>query len=395
MPKEVLVSHMYQDSFDLLIVGAGPVGCVIAERAASVKGWRSLIIDKRRHIAGNCHDYHSGNGVLVHGYGPHYFRTNNQRLLSYLSKFTGWIPGKYIVKSYTNSQYYSFPINLTTLEQFFNVSLNQDTAQSLLADKIIPSAVPANSEEYVLSRVGRELYEAFYLGYTMKNWGLHPKDLAQTVCGRIPVRFNRDERYVDHRYQVMPEQGYTRLFERMIDHEFIHVMLQTDFEEVRGLLKPSIATVYCGPLDEYFGKRYGALGWRSLDFHFESRDVEYAQSCVQINYPNDFDYTRSVEIKHVTGQIHAQTVISYEFPRRNGDPYYPIPSSGGTDLFLKYKRLADEEEIGQGVYFAGRLANYRYMDMDEAMEDGLRTFEKICARQGGLLDALSARRESP
>lgn len=373
---------------DLLIVGAGPVGCVIAERAAYLRGWRSLIVDKRNHVAGNCHDRYYDNGVLIHSYGPHYFRTNNSRLLGYLSRFTPWIPGNYIVKSQVGGKLYPFPINLTTLEMFFDRKLDEAAAKLLLERKALPNASPANSEEFVLSRVGSELYEAFYKGYTQKQWGVHPSQLAASVCGRIPVRLNRDDRYVDHGNQLMPAHGYTRMFETMIDHELIRVLLQTDFNDIRGAFKPRVGTVYCGPLDQYFGCRYGQLGWRSLEFEFKSYRQDFVQPCVQINYPNDFDYTRSVEIKHVSGQVHHETVVSYEYPRSQGDPYYPIPSAESARLFSRYNSLAEQEQSEHSVFFAGRLAKYRYLNMDEAMEGAIGTFELICAKQGMTVDAL-------
>ncbi|MBN8517263.1 MAG: NAD(P)-binding protein [Candidatus Accumulibacter sp.] len=374
--------------FDLLIVGAGPVGCVIAERAAYLMGWRSLIVDKRKHIAGNCHDRYHDNGVLIHSYGPHYFRTNNPRLLGYLSRFTSWIPSNYLVKSQVNGKLYPFPINLTTLEMFFDRKLDEVSAKALLEELAVPNQNPANSEEYVLSRVGEKLYRAFYLGYTQKQWGMHPSKLAASVCGRIPVRLNRDERYVDHGNQVMPAHGYTRLFETMIDHELIHVMLQTDFADIRGIFRPRIGTVYCGPLDQYFSCQYGKLGWRSLEFEFRDFQKEFVQPCVQINYPNDFDYTRSVEIKHVTAQRHPETVLSYEYPRAQGDPYYPIPSAESAQLHNRYNLLAEREQAENDVFFAGRLAKYRYLNMDEAMESALANFEQICARHGINVEAL-------
>ena len=373
---------------DLLIVGAGPVGCVIAERAAQLRGWRSLIVDKRNHIAGNCHDRHHESGVLIHSYGPHYFRTGNPRLYGYLSRFTDWVPGHYFVKCLVGDKLFPFPINLSTLEMFFGREFDAESAQRLLAELAEPNSAPANSEEFVLSRVGRQLYESFYLGYTQKQWGVHPSRLAASVCGRIPVRLNRDERYVDHTYQVMPAQGYTRLFERMISHPAIHVLLQTDFQQIRTAIEPKIATVYCGPVDQYFDCRLGKLGWRSLEFEFRRFEQEFVQPCVQINYPNDFDYTRSVEIKHATGQKHHDTVISYEYPRAQGDPYYPIPSAESAELYSRYNLLAEREQAESNVFFAGRLARYRYLNMDEAMESALATFEQIAARKGAALDAL-------
>jgi UDP-galactopyranose mutase len=271
---------------------------------------------------------------------------------------------------------------------FFGRKLDESSARQLLDKMVVPKKDPANSEEFVLSRVGAQLYEAFYLGYTQKQWGLHPSKLAASVCGRIPVRLNRDERYVDHGHQVMPAQGYTRLFENMIDHELIHVMLQTNFDDIRGIIEPRIGTVYCGPLDQYFACQYGRLGWRSLEFEFKNFQKEFVQPCVQINYPNDFDYTRSVEIKHVTAQRHPETVISYEYPKSHGDPYYPIPSAESVQLFDRYNSLAAREQAQGNVFFAGRLATYRYLNMDEAMESALSTFGHICTRHGLTVEPL-------
>lgn len=365
-------------SFDLLVVGAGPVGCVIAERAASVLGWKVLLIDKRPHLAGNCYDTHHESGVLIHRYGPHYFRTNNEELLQYLSRFTEWVPGNYFVKSSTRGELFPFPINLLTLRQFFKQEdLDAASAEALLESKRIPFEKPANSEEFVLSRVGREMYEAFYLGYTLKQWSIHPRDLAPSVCGRIPVRLNTDERYVDHKHQLTPAAGFTAMFARMIDHPNITLQLETDFNTLKDTLKPGIATVYTGPVDEYFSHRLGKLPWRSLEFEFKEEKQEHVQPCVQINYPNDHEYTRTVEIKHVTGQQHPHTVISYEYPRAEGDPYYPIPMDANAQLYERYRELAEQETKDNNVYFCGRLAEYRYYNTDEVMERALNTFNII------------------
>jgi UDP-galactopyranose mutase len=365
------------DDVDLLIAGAGPVGCVIAAQAARTLGWRVLIVEKRRHIAGNCYDRYHESGVFVHEYGPHYFRTNNKGLIDYLSQYTEWIPGNYIVKSATRGKLFPFPINLDTLSQFYDKELTAEDARALLDSVRSPIDNPSNSEEFVLSRVGRELYEAFYLGYTLKQWDRHPRELDASVCGRIPVRFNHDSRYVDQQYQLMPADGYTTLFTRMIDHPGIHVMLDTDYKDVAGAIAPSRATVYTGPIDHYFDYCFGPLPWRSLTFDWKTYDQEYVQPCVQINYPNDHAYTRSVEIKHVTRQIHPKTVVTYEYPCASGDPYYPVPARENTALYTRYKELADAERRERRVYFLGRLANYVYMNTDEAIERALQTFEVI------------------
>jgi UDP-galactopyranose mutase len=368
------------DDVDLLVCGAGPVGCVLAERAARRLGWRVLVVDRRRHIAGNCYDSRHTNGVLVHNYGPHYFRTRDESLLRYLSRFTDWIPARYEVKSLVRGELFPFPINLSTLEQFYRRTLTAEEAEELLARRRQTTAQPRNSEEFVLSRVGRELYEAFYLNYTRKQWGLHPRELDATVCGRIPVRLDRDPRYVDHRYQVMPARGFTALFARMLRHRKIRVLLDCPFQEVRRLVRPRRATVYTGPIDEYFDYGLGRLPYRSLQFDWVVYPTEYHQPCVQINYPNDSPYTRSVEIKHVTGQKHPETVISYERPCGQGEPYYPVPRADNLALYRRYQQLAEAQTRDHRVWFCGRLAQYRYFNTDEVILEALKCFEEIRQR---------------
>ena len=362
---------------DLLIVGAGPVGCVVAERTARLLGWKCLVIDKRNHHSGNCFDTTHPSGLQIHRYGPHYFRTNEKKIVDYLSEFTGWVPGNYIVKCSVNGELFPFPINLNTLRKFFKQDFTPESAKAFLEGKRKKIDVPKNSEEFVLSRVGRELYEAFYLGYTLKQWGKHPRELDPSVCGRIPIRFNEVETYVDHRYQILPAKGYSEMFGKMINQEGIEVRLGIDYEDLRGEIRPHKATLYTGPVDEYFGFKLGKLPWRSLDFQFTEYKREFFQECLQINYPNDHDYTRTVEIKHVTRQKHPHTVVSYEFPKSAGDPYYPVPAPENRSLYEKYRVLAEEETSKNRVYFAGRLAEYTYINTDEAIEKALAVFERI------------------
>ena len=223
------------------------------------------------------------------------------------------------------------------------------------------------------------MYEAFYLGYTLKQWDMHPRDLSPSVCGRIPIRFNTDCRYVDHEYQFTPKDGFTAMFSKMTRHPLIDIQLNTDFKDIQN--KPSLV-IYTGPIDEYFDFRFGKLAWRSLEFDFQVKDVEYVQPNVQINYSNDYDYTRTVEIKHVTKQVHPKTVISYEFPKAEGDPYYPIPTDANHALYLRYKELAEKETDEHKVYFCGRLAEYKYFNTDEVIENALRTFEVLKSKHG-------------
>lgn len=361
---------------DLLIVGAGPVGCVVAERAASV-GWRSLVIDRRHHLAGNCWDS-SYQGVLVHRYGPHYFRTDDPKLVEYLGRFTEWIPGRYFVRASHGGRLYPLPVNRRTLEMFYGVQLPTEAdAEALLAKVREPIADPQNAEEYALARVGRALYEAFVLGYTVKQWGRHPRELAPWLLGRLPVRTDLDFRYVGHRYQIMPAAGFTAMFGRMLAHPLVEVRLGVDFAEVREQVRPRVATLYTGPVDEFFHHEDGRLPWRSLEFTYHLVERERVQPCVQINYPGEEPFTREVEAKHVTGQKHPHTVIAREYPRAHGEPYYPVPEASAQAMAERYRQRAELERRARRVWFVGRLAEYRYLNTDEAIGRALQAFEEI------------------
>ncbi len=362
--------------YDVLIVGAGPVGCVLAERLASVSNKKVHLIDKRTHVAGNCYDEKHESGVLIHKYGPHYFRTNNKQLLEYLSNFTEWIEGNYYVTCKYKNEYYPFPINRLTINKFFNQNFTtEEEVETFINSLSINIENPENSEEFVLSRVGQKLYEAFYLGYTLKQWDLHPKQLGPSVCGRIPVRYNEDCRYVDHKYQYTPKLGFTNLFKNMINQPNIELSLNTDYKELN---KENYKTIiYTGAIDEYFNFKEGKLEWRSLEFEFIEVNQEFVQPNVQINYSDEFNYTRSVEIKHVTKQKCPNTVISYEYPTNSGEPYYPIPNLENEKMYHKYKSLAEEETKLNNVYFCGRLAEYKYYNTDEVIEKALALYDKI------------------
>jgi UDP-galactopyranose mutase len=374
----VVEGELVSEEIDLVIVGAGIVGCTVAERAARERGWRSLILERRDHIGGNCFDSTHESGVLVHRYGPHYFRTDSPEVYAYLSRFTDWIPGNYVVKVATRGELFDFPINLTTLERFFGTPLTPESARRLL-DEVRDRSIraPRNSEELVLSRVGRDLYEAFYRGYTTKQWGLPPAALDPSVCGRIPVRFTRDTSYVEQRWQVMPSRGFTHMFTGMLASPLIEMRLGCDHARLRSALRPRVATVYTGPVDEYFDHRLGRLPWRSLDFELVAYEEEWRQPCVQINHPSQNAYTRSVEYKHVTGQRHPHTVVGYEYPRSGGEPFYPIPSPESRRCHAGYIELAEHERRTARVYFTGRLATYCYMNMDQAAAAAFATFAAI------------------
>lgn len=363
-------------TWDYLIVGAGFSGAVLAERLASQRGATCLVIDRRNHIGGNAHDRTDAAGVLIHPYGPHYFRTNSDRVVAYLSQFTEWHAVEYKVLSHTHGRYWQFPINLNTFEALVGHPSTPEEMAAQLAEWRVPIASPANSEEVIISQVGRRLYEMFFENYTLKQWRRHPRDLDPSVCGRIPVRTNRDDRFCDEKFQALPRDGYTAMFRRMLDHPRIETRLGTDFREARTQI-PHRHLIYTGPIDEYFDNRLGPLPWRSLRFEMETLPVEFAQPVMQVNYPNDHDYTRVVEIKHATGQKLPQTTIVREFPQDYApglEPYYPIPAPDARALYARYAELAAMEKR---VTFAGRLATYRYYNMDQCIAAALTEFEKM------------------
>ena len=362
---------------DLLIVGAGPVGCVVAERAAKIKKWSSLIVEKRNHIAGNCYDEINKKGLRIHKYGPHYMRFKKRKVFNYVSKFTKWIKGNYIVKSSIKGQLYPIPINLDTIEKFFNKKFkNKDEAKQFINTLKIKKKKIKNSEDFILSKLGKEIYENFYKNYTIKQWGMHPRKLNQNVVGRLPIRFNRDPYYVNQKLKVMPKTGYTKLFENMTKDKKIEIALNTSYEKIKDKIKPNLATIYTGPPDIFFNFKYGKLDWRSLDFKFKTFKKKKIQECVQINFPNDHKFTRKVEIKHVTKQKSNFSTISYEFPKSKGDPYYPINNKKNINLFKKYQKLIKKLEK-KNIFFEGRLATYRYLNMDEVIESALNLFKKL------------------
>jgi len=362
--------------YDALIVGAGFSGAVMAERLASQLGKRSLVIDRRRHIAGNAHDAKDAAGVLLHIYGPHYFRTNSQRIVDYLSQFTEWHPVEYKILSWVDGKYWQFPINLNTFEQLVGHPATEEEMRSTLNEWRVPIDKPANSEEVIISQVGWKLYEMFFKNYTRKQWRRDPKELDASVCGRIPIRTNRDDRYLSDSFQAIPKDGYTALIAKMLDHPLIDVQLGEDFESVRKQVRHD-RLIFTGPIDEYFGHRFGPLPYRSLRFEPETLQQEFYQPVMQVNYPNDHDFTRIVEIKHATGQKINCTTIVREFPVDFGpgaEPYYPIPAPDSAAIYDQYAALTERET---GTHFIGRLAKYRYYNMDQVVGMALSEFDKI------------------
>tara|TARA_X000000950_G_scaffold25925_1_gene27867 strand:- start:913 stop:2034 length:1122 start_codon:yes stop_codon:yes gene_type:complete len=363
--------------YDVIIVGAGPVGCVLAQKISSELGLNCLIIEKRSHIGGNCYDEYNSKGLLYHKYGPHYLRFKSKKTMNYLSKFTNWLPGDYIVKSSVHKKLYPMPINLTTLEMFFKKKFkSKKEVLNFLDKKKIKINNPKNFEEFVLSKLGKEIYENFYKNYTIKQWNIHPRKLSKEIAGRLPIRFDRNPYYVKEKLRFMPKQGFTKMFKNMTKSTKIKIKLNTDFFKIKKKLKFNYFMIYTGEPDRYFDFKYGKLDWRSLIFKFQNFKKNKIQKCVQYNYPNDYKYTRSVEIKHVTKQKSKFTVISKEYPTSRGEPYYPISDQKNSKLFDKYKKLIVKENK-KNIFFEGRLAKYKYFNTDEVIESALSLFYKL------------------
>ena len=357
---------------DVLVVGAGFAGCVIAERCAAA-GKSVLLIDRREHIGGNAYDEKDDAGVLVHRYGPHIFHTNAPYVAEYLSRFTEWIPYEHRVLASLGGQLYPIPINRTTINLLYGLSLDESGVEAFLERVREKRDVIRNSEDVVLNSVGRDLCDKFFRNYTRKQWGLDLSELNSGVAGRIPVRTNDDDRYFTDSFQRMPADGYSAMFRRMLDHSSITVELNADFKRIRQRVRAE-QVFYSGPIDEYFGFCFGPLPYRSLRFEHEhvSTSSRY-QPVGTVNYPNEFAFTRVTEFKHLTAQQHAGTSIVREYPQREGDPYYPIPTPANQDLYKKYKHLAESES---STCFIGRLAEYRYYNMDQVVAAALKTAEE-------------------
>lgn len=368
--------------FDYLIVGAGFAGSTMAERLASQAGKKVLIIDKRPHIAGNAYDRHDDAGIMIHQYGPHIFHTNSRQVFDYLSKFTKWRQYQHRVLASVDGQLLPIPINLDTINKLYGLNLTSMDVEKFFATVAEPCDQILTSEDVVVSRVGRELYEKFFRGYTNKQWGLDPSQLDAAVTARVPTRTNRDDRYFTDAYQAMPLQGFTRMFENMLNHPNIKVLLNCDYREVLKHI-PYKKMIYTGPVDEYFDYRYGKLPYRSLRFEFETHNTKVYQPAPVINYPNDYAYTRVTEFKYLTGQEHPQTSLVYEFPQDEGDPYYPVPRSENAELYKKYQALA---EATPNVYFAGRLATYKYYNMDQVVAQALALYNKIISTEEAIIE---------
>ena len=358
--------------FDFMIVGAGFAGSVLAERLSKT-GKKILIVDKRNHIAGNAYDFYNDDGILIHKYGPHIFHTNSKEVFDYLGMFTNWRPYEHRVLASVDGQLLPIPINLTTINKMYNLNLSSEGVESFYASKAEIIYPVCTSEDVVVSKVGRELYEKFFRGYTRKQWDLDPSQLDASVTSRVPVRTNRDDRYFTDTYQAMPLNGYTKMFETILSNPNIKVMLNTDYKEIKEYV-PYNKMIYTGPIDYYFDYCYGKLPYRSLEFKFQTISAEKFQKTGTINYPNEQAYTRITDFKYLTGQVHPKTSIIYEYPKADGDPYYPVPRPENAELYKKYQQLA---LATPDTFFAGRLATYKYYNMDQVVAQALTLYKKI------------------
>ena len=360
---------------DYLIVGAGFSGAVVASQMARNFGKKVLLVDRRPHVAGNAYDHHDKAGVLVHKYGPHIFHTNSRDVFQYLSQFTKWRNYEHRVLASVEGKLVPIPINLDTVNTLHGQTLSVDELEAYLENIAEKPASIMTSEDVIVSRVGRDLYEKMFRSYTLKQWGLDPSQLDASVTARIPVRLSRDDRYFSDKYQAMPLNGFTRMFENMLDHPNIAISLDTDYRDILKSVRFR-ELVYTGPIDEFFSYRYGKLPYRSLNFRHETIDVERLQPVAVINHPNEHDYTRVTEFKHLTGQSHPKTSVVYEYPCDNGDPYYPVPRAENAAIYKKYETLAAQTE---GVHFVGRLGTYKYYNMDQVVAQAL----TLCAKLSG------------
>jgi len=357
--------------YDYLIVGAGFAGSVLAERLNSI-GKKVLLIDKKDHIGGHSYDYYDENGVLIHKYGPHYFRTNDDEIVNYLSRFTEWYYHNYKVRVSIKDKLYTFPINITTIDEYFGINLKtEEEMRKFLETKRIKIENPTNAEEQIISQVGIELYEAFFKNYTKKQWDKEPKELDPSIVKRIPIRYNFNDNYLDEKFQAMPKEGYFKLFENML--KGVRVELKTDYKSIRDNVKYK-KLIWTGPIDEFFDYKYGKLEYRGLRFEIERYEKEYYQEWGQINYPNEYEYTRIVEIKHVTGQKIKATTIVKEYPVWNDEKFYPVLTIENKE---KYSKYFEEAKKLDNVYFIGRLAEYKYLNMDWVVRKALNLFKEL------------------
>ncbi|MFU0826874.1 MAG: UDP-galactopyranose mutase [Lachnoclostridium sp.] len=356
--------------YKYVVVGAGLAGLTVAERIANVLNEKVLIIEKRSHIGGNVYDSYNEAGILIHNYGPHIFHTNDREVYQYLSRFTPWNDFWHRVLTYVDGNLIPMPITVETINKLYNLNLSCQEVEDFLKKQAVPMDEVKTSKDVALSKVGEDIYKKIFETYTKKQWGIDPAEIDTSVISRIPIRLNRDTRYFSDRYQGMPKYGYTKMCEKMVDNPNIKIMLNTDYKEVIDDIEYE-KMIYTGPADYFYDYKYGKLKYRSIHFVFETHNKEEYQPAPVVNYPNDYDFTRITEFKKLTWQEHKMTTILKEFPCDEGEPYYPYPTKECKELYALYKAEADKEKK---VIFLGRLAEYRYYNMDAVVRRALDIF---------------------
>lgn len=358
-------------NFKYVIVGAGLAGLTMAERIANVLEEKVLVIEKRNHIGGNIYDSYNEDGILIHNYGPHIFHTNDKGVYEYLSQYTKWNDFWHRVLTYVDGNLVPMPITVETINKLYNLNLDCSQVEEFLKKQAVDIKEIKTSKDVALSKVGQDIYEKIFESYTKKQWGIDPSELDTSVISRIPIRLNRDTRYFADKYQGMPTHGYTKLCENMVGNKNIKLMLNTDYREViKDITFDTL--IYTGATDEFYDYKHGKLSYRSVNFIFETYDKENFQEAPVVNYPNDYDYTRITEYKQLTWQQHSKTTVSKEFPCSEGEPYYPFPTKDCKEQFALYEEDMKKEAK---VIFLGRLAEYRYYNMDAVVRRALDTFE--------------------
>ena len=362
--------------FDVVIVGAGLAGSTAA-RALAENGYKVLVVEKHKHIAGHCHDYKDENGITVHKYGPHIFHTTKKSVWDFVNNFSQFHYYQHKVLSYVEGKLVPFPINRDTLVEVFGINIPTYEVEEFLDKEVKKSKFntpPRNFRDVVVSKVGERLYELFYKHYTIKQWGRDPEELAPEVAKRIPVRTNRDDRYFSDKYQGIPKFGYTKMVENILNHEKIALMLGVDYFQVKDMLRPKL-TVYTGELDRFFDYVYGRLEYRSLRLELKTFEKEYYQPVAVVNYPNDYDWTRITEYKHFLNEKSTKTTICFEYPLSEGEPYYIVMTQDNLDKREKYMEEVEKLEKTGEYIFVGRLAEYKYYNMDEVIDSSLKKVE--------------------
>ena len=373
-----------KQDYQIIIIGAGISGATLAERYASI-GKKVLVIEKRDHLGGNCYDFYDQVGVRISKYGAHLFHTNYEDVWQYVNQFSKWYPYEHRVLAKVDDQLVPIPVNITTVNKVFKLNIKSATEMKKWLDKNqVKNKHPKNGEEAALARVGKILYQKIFKNYTKKQWDKYPAELDASVLNRLPIRTNFDDRYFTDKHQALPQEGYTKLFEKMLDHPNITIQLSTDFFDVKKQIKTYEKLFYTGPIDRFFKFKHSSsnqhLEYRSINFIWETHNTEQYQENSVINYPSpkDGDFTRIVEYKHFTKQKNPKTTISKEYPtnyiNEKNEPYYPVPNPKNRAIFEKYKQEADQLT---NVCFVGRLANYKYFNMDEAFKNALDLFTKL------------------